>query len=115
MMSARHGFMIVGMSYSGKSTIVQAMAQALGILHTRKQENEQEVALKALNPKAIYMGQLYGQFDPVTHDWQDGVLACAFRCSTCGKSYALIAFIAACDAVFACCNPNVKSVGLSYT
>lgn len=80
MMTVRHGFMLVGLSYSGKSTIIQAVAQALGILHERGQQNEQAVLLNVINPKAIYMGQLYGQFDPVSHEWQDGVLARIFRC-----------------------------------
>jgi dynein heavy chain len=74
----RHGFMTVGPSGGGKTTALHMLNAAMTDLDS-DEGKYQKVIRYILNPKAITMGQLYGEFDENTHEWTDGVLCVLYR------------------------------------
>jgi len=73
----RHGLMLVGPTGGGKTTTIRLLQAAM----TRLKELEAFEAVKTytLNPKAVTMGQLYGDSDIHTGEWTDGILAGIMR------------------------------------
>lgn len=79
MLHTRCGIVVIGDSFSGKTTSYRVLAKALSKLHERNEMDERSATYTVINPKSITIGQLYGEFDAVSHEWHDGILAINFR------------------------------------
>jgi dynein heavy chain len=78
----RHGLMLVGPTGSGKTRCYEVLASALTSLAGQSASDGAvytPVHPSVLNPKSITMGQLYGAFDEMTHEWTDGILSTLIR------------------------------------
>ena len=79
----RHGLMLVGQTYSGKTQVINTLQKALSSV---KDNPDFTKTLKiTLNPKSITLFQLYGRFIAESHQWYDGVVTLAFRQFTAEK------------------------------
>ncbi len=81
MLLVRHGFMVVGLPFGGKSNALKVLARTLTTLHKVYPDDSRykNVHYTVINPKSVTMGHLYGEFDAVSHEWTDGVLAISYR------------------------------------
>ena len=78
---ARHGNMIVGKTGSGKTAAWRVLKAAMEQLcKDGKGEGEfQKVEVYTINPLALSNDEIYGCFDPASHEWTDGILARVMR------------------------------------
>eukprot|EP00105_Crassostrea_gigas_P038198 XP_019922346.1 PREDICTED: dynein heavy chain 6, axonemal [Crassostrea gigas] len=93
----RHGIMLVGPTGGGKTTVRTILQKALILMPTIVPQDEKEnvtrkqslfpgsrqkkghVELFSVNPKSVQSSELFGDFDPYTRDWTDGLIALATR------------------------------------
>ncbi|XP_066578473.1 dynein axonemal heavy chain 2 [Amia ocellicauda] len=77
--SSRHACMVVGCTGSGKTVTWRTLQAALSALHRAGQPGYNAVRECPLNPKAVSLGELYGEYDLSTNEWTDGVLSSLMR------------------------------------
>ncbi|GIQ83153.1 dynein heavy chain, partial [Kipferlia bialata] len=90
----RHGLMLVGESGTGKTVVRDVLFETLNRLakdpELCKESNQyRETIQTVLNPKAITMGELYGEFNLTSHEWTDGLVANIARKLTPGANQGL--------------------------
>jgi len=72
-------FMLVGEPFGCKTKVIETLSEGMTLLFEEGNEDYEKVMFRIINPKAITMGQLFGMFDPVSHEWTDGIVANTFR------------------------------------
>lgn len=77
-MTVRHGNMLVGTTGTGKTTVAFILGKALSSLGKTEYEADawyRNVKISQLNPKAVTMGELYGEVNQFTNEWTEGVVS----------------------------------------
>jgi dynein heavy chain len=77
--TSRHSVMLVGQTGAGKSVSWQALQRAMGRCHKQNIEPYVPVRVLPINPKALSLAELYGEFNITTNEWADGVLSSVMR------------------------------------
>ena len=80
-MVVRHGLMLVGPTGGGKTTVFEVLKDALTSLGEQGEDHAdyKKVNSYVMNPKAVSMGELYGEVNPITSEWKDGLMAMTVR------------------------------------
>ena len=76
-MMVRHGIMVVGVTGTGKTMCSSMLAKALTQLDKQGSDHymHKPVHIDTLNPKSVRMGELYGETNPLTNEWTEGLVS----------------------------------------
>jgi len=79
--AVRFGVMLVGPTGGGKTCCYEVLADVMTTLREQNHPDKmfQLVRKQVFNPKAITMGQLYGEVDYVSQEWFDGLASKVMR------------------------------------
>ncbi|XP_066254312.1 dynein axonemal heavy chain 6 [Euwallacea similis] len=80
-MIVRWGVMLMGPAGGGKTTILNTLNWSLTRMGEEGQQGPyyQSVRTFIMNPKAVSAGELYGEVNPFTLEWRDGLMGVVMR------------------------------------
>jgi dynein heavy chain len=79
MITVRHGLMVVGLPFAGKTSAINLLAAGMAELAEKGVPGWFKTIKMTINPKSVTLAQLYGTFDEVSSDWADGILPVCYR------------------------------------
>ncbi|XP_034231069.1 dynein heavy chain 2, axonemal [Thrips palmi] len=85
--NSRHSAMLVGKTGAAKSTTWKVLKGALTRLNLSGKANYNKIEEFPINPKALNLAELYGEFNLATSEWMDGVISNIMR-SSCASATA---------------------------
>lgn len=73
--------MLVGPTGGGKTTCYNVLQHTMTTLREKGSKNDNFQAVKKIifNPKSISMGELYGEVNPISQEWHDGLASKVMR------------------------------------
>ncbi|KAK0165141.1 hypothetical protein PV328_003689 [Microctonus aethiopoides] len=77
--NSRHSTMIVGQSNTGKSSTWKLLKNTMGIMKQNGKSGFNSVYEYPINPKALNLAELYGEYNLSTGEWSDGVISSIMR------------------------------------
>ncbi|KAL9923028.1 dynein heavy chain 2, axonemal kl-2 [Glossina fuscipes fuscipes] len=77
--NSRHSSMIIGDTNTAKSVTWKCLQGAFIRMNNNKKPGWLAVAVHPINPKALNLAELYGEYNLATGEWLDGVLSCIMR------------------------------------
>ena len=84
--NSRHSTMIVGKSNTAKSATWTVLKNTMTSLTKDGKPGFNVVYEFPINPKALNLGELYGEYNLATGEWHDGVISSIMR-KTCSGKY----------------------------
>ncbi|XP_013149055.1 PREDICTED: dynein heavy chain 2, axonemal [Papilio polytes] len=77
--NSRHSSILLGDTNTAKSVSWKMLAATVTRLHREGVPGFEAVQVYPMNPKALTLGELYGEYNLATGEWKDGVLSAIMR------------------------------------